>query len=129
MQINLRLLRQAQALAVYGSFSRAAESLKIAQPTLSPGIKELEERVGLPPFNRSRSGHEPTDFGRVFLQHASELLAKVGDLEREVAVDQGARDGRALGRLGAVRGGSASADFRGTLRCCPSGRTPADSDG
>jgi DNA-binding transcriptional LysR family regulator len=89
MQIDLRLLRQAQALAEYGNFSRAAESLNIAQPSLSRGIKELEARVGLPLFERRRSGHRPTDFGRVFLDHAAELLAGLGDLEREVARAKG----------------------------------------
>ena len=85
MHIDFRLLRQAQALAEHGSFSRAAEALNIAQPSLSRGIKELEARVGLPLFERRRSGHQPTDFGRVFLDHAAQLLAGVGDLEQEVA--------------------------------------------
>lgn len=89
VSIDLRLLRHAQALAEHGSFSRAAEALDIAQPSLSRGIKELEAHVGLPLFNRSRSGHEPTDFGRLFLQHAADVLAKVGDLEREVALAKG----------------------------------------
>jgi DNA-binding transcriptional LysR family regulator len=89
VSIDLRLLRHAQALAEHGSFSRAAEALDIAQPSLSRGIKDLEAHVGLLLFNRSRSGHEPTDFGRVFLQHAADVLAKVGDLEREVALAKG----------------------------------------
>ena len=89
VSIDLRLLRHAQALAEHGSFSRAAEALGIAQPSLSRGIKELEVHVGLTLFNRSRSGHEPTDIGRVFLQHAADVLAKVGDLEREVALAKG----------------------------------------
>jgi DNA-binding transcriptional LysR family regulator len=89
MSIDIRLLRHALALAEHGSFSRAAEALDIAQPSLSRGIKDLEAHVGLLLFNRSRSGHEPTDFGRVFLQHAADVLAKVGDLEREVALAKG----------------------------------------
>ena len=89
MQIDFRLLRQAQALAEHGSFSRAAEALNIAQPSLSRGIKELEARVGMPLFERRRSGHQPTDFGRVFLDHAAQLLAGVGDLEQEVARAKG----------------------------------------
>jgi DNA-binding transcriptional LysR family regulator len=89
MPIDLRLLRQAQALAEHGSFRRAAESLKIAQPSLSRGIKELEEQVGLPLFTRSRTGHEPTDFGRVFLQHAIAVLVGAGELEREIAMAKG----------------------------------------
>ncbi len=89
MSIDLRLLRHAQALADHGSFSRAAVALGIAQPSLSRGIQELEARVGLPLFNRSRAGHEPTDFGRVFMQHVAEVLAEVADLEREVALAKG----------------------------------------
>lgn len=89
MHIDFRLLRQAQALAEHGSFSRAAEALNIAQPSLSRGIKELEARVGMPLFERRRSGHQPTDFGRVFLEHATQLLAGVGDLEQEVARAKG----------------------------------------
>jgi len=100
MPIDLRLLRQAQALAEHGSFSRAAEALDIAQPSLSRGIKELEARVGLPLFNRSRSGIEPTDFGRVFLQHAVGVLAEVGDLEREVALAKGLGSGELSVGLG-----------------------------
>jgi hypothetical protein len=50
VSIDLRLLRHAQALAEHGSFSRAAEALDIAQPSLSRGIKDLESRVGQPLF-------------------------------------------------------------------------------
>lgn len=100
VSVDPRLLRHAQALAEYGSFSRAAEALGIAQPSLSRGIKELEARIGLRLFNRSRSGHEPTDFGRVFLQHAVDVLAEVGDLEREVALARGLGTGELSVGLG-----------------------------
>jgi LysR family cyn operon transcriptional activator len=89
VSIDHRLLRHAQALAEHGSFSRAAEALDTVQPSVSRGIKELEAHVGLTLFHRRWSEHEPTDFGRVFLQHAADVLAKVGDLEREVALAKG----------------------------------------
>ena len=100
MSIDLRLLRYAQALAEHRSFSRAAAALDIAQPSLSRGIQELEARVRLPLFVRSRSGHEPTDFGRVFLQRAAEVLALVGDLEREVALARGLGTGELAVAMG-----------------------------
>jgi len=100
LQIDLRLLKHAQALAQHGSFSRAANALNIAQPTLSRGIKELETRVGLPLFSRSRSGIEPTDFGRVFLQHAVEVMAGVSNLDREVALAKGLETGEVSVGLG-----------------------------
>ena len=93
MQVDLRLLKQAMALVENGSFSRAADALGVSQPTLSRSIKELEERVGLPLFNRDRSGIEPTDFGRVFMEHARDLLARAVDLEREVALAKGLQTG------------------------------------
>ena len=93
MSIDLRLLRHARALAEHGSFRRAAESLKIAQPSLSRGIKEIEAQVGQPLFIRSRDGHVPTDFGRVFLQHAIALLAGVDDLDREIEMAKGMASG------------------------------------
>lgn len=89
MSIDLRLLRFAQALIDHGSFSRAAEALHVAQPSLSRGIQELEARVGVPLFIRSRLGNELTDFGRVFMQHAQGVLAHSRDLEREVALIKG----------------------------------------
>jgi len=89
VQFDLRLLRQALALAEHRSFSRAADALDVSQPSLSRGIKELETRVGLPLFDRRRSGHAPTDFGRVFLEHAAQMLAGAVDLEREVAQAKG----------------------------------------
>lgn len=84
MRFELRLLQYAQALAEHASFSRAAEALDIAQPSLSRGIMELEARVGAPLFHRSRLGNELTDFGRVFMQHAEEVLRSAQELEREV---------------------------------------------
>lgn len=98
MTIELRLLRQAQALAAHRNFSRAAEALGISQPTLSRSIKELEASIGLALFTRAPSGVEPTDFGQVFLQHAEDLVARVMDLDREVAMVKGLQVGEiALG--------------------------------
>ena len=89
MKIKLRLLYQAQALLEQGSFSRAAEKLNLSQPALSRGIKELEDQVGLQVFQRKRSGLELSDFGRMFMQHAAELILAAEDLEREVALARG----------------------------------------
>lgn len=93
MQIELRQLRHAQALATHGSFTRAAAALGIAQPTLSRSITELEARLGLALFTRDRTRVEPTDFGLIFLQHASQVTAQASDLEREVAFAKGLQSG------------------------------------
>lgn len=93
VSIDLRLIRHAAALAEHGSFSRAADALGIAQPTLSRSIRDLEASVGMPLFARHRHGAEPTDFGYVFLQQAAAVSAQVSDLEREVALAKGLHKG------------------------------------
>ena len=93
MSIDLRLIRYATALAEHGSFTRAADALGIAQPTLSRGIRDLEADVGLPLFNRHRRGTQATDFGYLFLQQAAAVSAQVSDLEREVALAKGLHKG------------------------------------
>lgn len=86
MTIDLRLIRCAAALAEHGSFTRAAEALGVAQPTLSRSIRDLEAGIGLQLFTRHRHGVEATDFGYLFLRQAASVSAQVADLEREVAL-------------------------------------------
>lgn len=89
MSIDLRLLRHARVLVQHGSFRRTAEVLEIARPSLICSIKDLKAQVGLPLFNRSRSGDDPTDFGRVILQQAIALLAGADQLERWIETGKG----------------------------------------
>lgn len=93
MSIDLRLIRYAAALAEHGSFTRAADALGVAQPTLSRAIRDLEADVGLPLFSRHRHGAQATDFGYLFLQQAAAVSAQVSDLEREVALAKGLHKG------------------------------------
>ncbi len=93
MSIDLRLIRYAAVLAEHGSFTRAANALGIAQPTLSRGIRDLEADIGLPLFIRHRHGAEATDFGYLFLQQAAAVSVQVSDLEREVALAKGLQKG------------------------------------
>jgi len=93
MPIDLRLIRYAAALAEHGSFTRAADALDIAQPTLSRGIRDLEADIGLSLFTRHRHGVEVTDFGYLFLEQAASVSAQVEDLEREVALAKGLHKG------------------------------------
>ncbi len=93
MSIDLRLIRFAAALAEHGSFTRAAEALGIAQPTLSRGISDLETTVGIRLFTRGRHGAEPTDFGYVFLRQAAAVSTQFSDLEREIALVKGVHKG------------------------------------
>ena len=50
--LDLRLLEYFCAVARTGSFTRAAEELGMAQPSLSEQIKKLEGSLGAPLFER-----------------------------------------------------------------------------
>jgi DNA-binding MarR family transcriptional regulator len=73
--LELRHLRYFVALADAGSFTRAAEKIFIAQPTLSQQIRRLEEIVGTPLLQRRREGLWLTPAGRVLLDGSRNVLA------------------------------------------------------
>jgi DNA-binding transcriptional LysR family regulator len=75
--IELRHLRYFVALAEAGSFTRAAEQMFIAQPTLSQQIRRLEELVGTQLLQRRRDGVRLTKAGMVLLDVARNVLSLV----------------------------------------------------
>jgi DNA-binding transcriptional LysR family regulator len=77
--MDLRHLRYFVMIAETRHFTRAAEQLGISQPPLSIQIRQLEEEIGHPLFNRSRAGVELTDAGRALLPQARSLLAAASE--------------------------------------------------
>jgi DNA-binding transcriptional LysR family regulator len=73
--LELRHLRYFVALADTGNFTRAAEKIFIAQPTLSQQIRRLEEIVGTPLLQRRREGLRLTPAGRMLLDGSRNVLA------------------------------------------------------
>jgi DNA-binding transcriptional LysR family regulator len=73
--LELRHLRYFVALADAGNFTRAAEKIFIAQPTLSQQIRRLEEIVGTPLLQRRREGLRLTPAGRMLLDASRNVLA------------------------------------------------------
>ena len=83
------------AAADCGSFSRAAEILNVAQPSLSNRIQSLEREVGQAMFERMGRGVKLTDAGRAFLPYAQRILRTLHD---GLMVLDGTREGTG-GRL------------------------------
>src|SRR6266699_946623 len=75
--LELRHLRYFAAVADAGTFTRAAERLFIAQPTLSQQIQRLEQLVGTPLLRRRRDGVQLTAAGTVLLDAARDVLSRV----------------------------------------------------
>jgi LysR family transcriptional regulator, nitrogen assimilation regulatory protein len=90
--MDTRHLRSFLKIAETRSISRAAESLGIAQPSLSQQLLRLEDEVGLSLFLRTPRGVMLTEAGRVFLEHARQIVGAteqaiedVRDLTMEVS--------------------------------------------
>ncbi|HTF63923.1 MAG TPA: LysR family transcriptional regulator [Edaphobacter sp.] len=72
--LEFRLLKYIVAVAETSNFTRAAERLFLAQPSLSKQIRDLEEEIKFPIFDRSREGVRITLAGEVVLAYAKETL-------------------------------------------------------
>jgi len=79
--MNLLHLTYAVEVARLGSIRKAADALFIAQPNLSRAIKELEADLGIPIFNRSFKGMEPTPDGEEFIGYAKRILSQIDEVE------------------------------------------------
>jgi LysR family transcriptional regulator, cyn operon transcriptional activator len=73
----LRHIRYFLAVAEHGNFTRAAEALHVSQPTLSQQIRQLEDTLGVPLFDRAGRGVRLTEFGDVYLGHARAALRQL----------------------------------------------------
>ncbi len=72
--MNLKQLKYFVQIADSGSLSEAARILRIAQPSLSLQIKNLEEELGTTLLIRHARGVTPTDLGSMFYQQASMII-------------------------------------------------------
>src|ERR1700736_5268422 len=73
--MELRHLRYFVSVAEALSFTKAAQKLNTAQPSLTRQIKDLEDELGVRLLNRTKQQATLTDEGRSFLADAKRLLA------------------------------------------------------
>lgn len=70
-------LRVFHAAAEAGSFTHAAERLKLSQSAISRQVSALEQEVGVPLFHRHARGLEMTEQGEILYHTANEVLVKL----------------------------------------------------
>lgn len=99
MPLNYHHLRYFWAVAHDGNLTRTAQRLNLSQSALSVQIKQLEERLGHPLFERRGRQLHLTEAGRIALDHADAIFSTGQEL---VATLSGTVQNRKTLRVGAL---------------------------
>ncbi|OKP82344.1 transcriptional regulator [Paenibacillus sp. P3E] len=83
--MELRQLQYALQIAAERNFSRAADKLHIAQPSLSQQLSKLEKELGVLLFQRNTSSVELTHAGEKFVEQAQTIIDAVELLRQEMS--------------------------------------------
>lgn len=85
--MELRLLRYFLAVAREGNITRAAQTLHIAQPSLSKQLMELEQQLGKQLLIRGKRNVTLTEEGLFLRKRAEEILLLCEKTERDISQD------------------------------------------
>jgi LysR family hydrogen peroxide-inducible transcriptional activator len=86
--LSLRELEYLVAVAEHGHFGRAADACHVSQPSLSAGVRKVEEAIGVRVFERTSRRVMPTRVGEEVVRRARAVLAaaaRMMDVGLEVA--------------------------------------------
>ncbi|MFZ4809009.1 MAG: LysR family transcriptional regulator [Hyphomicrobiaceae bacterium] len=95
--MDINLARTFLSVAETGSFIEAARKMNITQSTVSARIKGLEEMLGRPLFERSKSGAALTAAGTQFQKHALAIVRVWQHAQLELRLTEEHRDHLAVG--------------------------------
>ncbi|HLL06370.1 MAG TPA: LysR family transcriptional regulator [Myxococcaceae bacterium] len=98
--LNFHHLRYFWVIAREGSLTRAARRLSVSQSALSTQLRQLEEQLGSPLFERRHKKLELTEAGRMALEHA-ETIFRTGE-ELLDTLQGRSRTSRQVLRVGAM---------------------------
>ncbi|HTK15318.1 MAG TPA: LysR substrate-binding domain-containing protein [Acidimicrobiia bacterium] len=91
--MDLRQIEYVLAVVERGSFTKAAASMQVSQPSLSDGIRRLETELGVRLFHRLGRSVELTDAGRAFVGPARQLTRDRDAVFESVATVRDLRSG------------------------------------
>lgn len=94
IQATLHQLKVFEVAARHGSFTRAAEELRITQPTVSSQVKQLAKSVGLPLFEQIGRQIYLTDAGQELLHTCQAVFEQLDNFEMMVADFKGTKQGK-----------------------------------
>ena len=67
-----------------GSFTKAAEKLKLPKSTVSRKVSQLEKRIGVRLINRTTRNLKPTETGKLYHEHCVKMLEQAEEADRVV---------------------------------------------
>ena len=82
--MELTQLKYFRAVCKHEHFTRAAEELHIAQPSLSKAISNLEAELGVALFDRDNRSVHLNGYGQAFLRRAERVLAEMDEAVTEI---------------------------------------------
>lgn len=82
--MELQQLHYFQTVARLEHMTKAAEELRIAQPSLSKTIARLEEDLGVPLFERQHRQIKLNRFGELFLNRVERIFMEIYEGKREI---------------------------------------------
>lgn len=94
LNLSFRQLQVFEAVARRSSYTRAAEELHLSQPAVSMQVRQLEEEIGLPLFERLGKTMNLTEAGREVYEHARSIGGTLDDLAEVIAALKGVDRGR-----------------------------------
>lgn len=83
--MNLRQIEVFRAVVTNGTTARAAEVLRISQPSVSKTIQELERSIGFPVFHRIKGRLRPTAEGQLFFREVEQVFVGIAHLRGAAA--------------------------------------------
>lgn len=98
--LSLRQLRTVNAIAESGKIVNAAKALGLTPPAVTIQLKQVEDEIGLPLFDRTSEGMRPTAAGLAVVETAQALEERLRVLGDEIDAIKGVRAGSL--RLGVV---------------------------
>ncbi|MCD6726718.1 MAG: LysR family transcriptional regulator [Solirubrobacteraceae bacterium] len=114
--MNLQQLSYFLAAVEHGSFSAAADSLHLAQPSVSEQVRRLEDELGVALFQRVGRGLVLTEAGRALRPHAESVLDGVQVARESVLAVRELRGGTASFGTFATAGQYLGADLVARFR-------------
>jgi DNA-binding transcriptional LysR family regulator len=95
--VEVHQLAYFESVSRHLHFTRAAEELNVAQPSVSQQIRKLENELGTPLFHRMKRNVALTEAGTLFLRHTRAILQQLEEARVEVRAQRAAEGQSGVG--------------------------------